>query len=144
MNYEEIQSLIDQLKASGLKDEEIMDVFWTAFSKGEMDRKDLETLAEAMGYELTDDFKNDEQPDPINSGADENAQGLSEKELEDAKAIDLAKLLKISKKKSMKLQKLKANLMKKKIAMNILIRKKTKTKTKKKVGKRLKNCSKYN
>ena len=88
MNYEEIQSLIDQLKASGLKDEEIMDVFWTAFSKGEMDRKDLETLAEAMGYELTDDFKNDEQPDPINSGADENAQGLSEKELEDAKAIE--------------------------------------------------------
>lgn len=85
MNAEEIKSLIEQLKAQGLDDEEIMTVFYETFTKGDMDRKDLETLAEAMGYELTDDFKNEPTPDPI---ASENAEGLSEEKLEDAKAIE--------------------------------------------------------
>lgn len=85
MNAEEIQSLIEQLKAQGLDEEEIMTVFYETFTKGDMDRKDLETLAEAMGYELTDDFKNEPTPDPI---ASENAEGLSEEKLEDAKAIE--------------------------------------------------------
>lgn len=84
MNNEEIKSLIEQLKATGLKDEEIMDIFWETFTKGEMDRKDLETLANAMGYELTDDFKNDEHPDPISL---DDTDGLSKEDLEDAKEI---------------------------------------------------------
>lgn len=84
MNSEEIQSLIKQLKATGLSEEEIMDLFYESFTKGEMDRKDLETLSEAMGYELTDDFKNDPTPDPI---ASEGAEGMSKEELEDAKEI---------------------------------------------------------
>lgn len=85
MNSEEIQSLIEQLKAQGLDEEEIMTVFYETFTKGDMDRKDLETLAEAMGYELTDDFKNEPAPDPI---ASKDTEGLSEEELEDAKAIE--------------------------------------------------------
>ena len=85
MNNEEIESLIKQLKAQGLDEEEIMGIFYDVFEKGEMDRKDLETLAEAMGYELTDDFKNEPTPDPI---AAEGVEGLSEEQLEDAKAIE--------------------------------------------------------
>ena len=84
MNNEEIQSLMGQLKASGLTDEEIMATYYEAFEKGEMDRKDLETLAEAMGYELTDDFKNDSQPDPI---ASKEIEGASKEDLESAKEI---------------------------------------------------------
>lgn len=86
MNSEEIQSLIEQLKAQGLSEEEIMDTFYQTFTEGKMDRKDLETLAEAMGYELTDDFKNEETPDPIEAGAP--AEGMSEEALEDVKAIE--------------------------------------------------------
>ena len=85
MNSEEIQSLIEQLKAQGLSEEEIMDVFYQTFVDGEMDRKDLETLADAMGYELTDEFKNELTPDPINA---EGAEGMSKEELEDAKEIE--------------------------------------------------------
>lgn len=85
MNDEEIKSLIDQLKAAGLNEEEIMDVFYQAFTEGEMDREDLETLAEAMGYELTDDFKNDPQPDPI---ASPEGGDMSKEQLEDAKEIE--------------------------------------------------------
>lgn len=85
MNEEEIKSLIEQLKATGLKDEEIMDTFYKSFEKGEMDRDDLETLANAMGYELTDDFKNDAEPDPIANGGD--AGEMSKEQLEDAQAL---------------------------------------------------------
>lgn len=90
MNSEEIQSLIEQLKAQGLSEDEIMNVFYEAFVQGKMDRKDLETLAEAMGYELTDDFKNEPTPDPIASpeGGELPEGGLTEETLEDAKAIE--------------------------------------------------------
>lgn len=84
MNNEEIQSLIKQLKAAGLNDEEIMDTFYEGFQSGELDRNDLEALAEAMGYELTDDFKKDSQPDPI---AAEGAEGATKEDLEAAKEI---------------------------------------------------------
>lgn len=84
MNEEEIQTLIKQLKAQGLSEEEIMATFYETFEKGEMDRKDLETLAEAMGYELTDDFKNEPTPDPIEANG---AEGMSKEELEAAKEI---------------------------------------------------------
>lgn len=89
MNNEEIQSLIEQLKAQGLSEEEIMNVFYETFTQGKMDRKDLETLANAMGYELTDDFKNDETPDPIADLGDggeeavEGTDGMTEEDLKD-------------------------------------------------------------
>lgn len=84
MNEEQIKSLIDQLKAAGVEEEQIMDIFYETFKRGKMDRKDLETLAEAMGYELTDDFKNEPTPDPIESA---NIGDLSEADLEEAKEI---------------------------------------------------------
>lgn len=84
MNNEEIQALIEQLKAQGLSEEEIMDTFYQTFTEGKMDRKDLETLAEAMGYELTDDFKNEPTPDPIEANG---IEGLSKEDLEEAKEI---------------------------------------------------------
>lgn len=84
MNEEQIKSLIEQLKAQGLTEDEIMDVFYQTFTEGKMDRKDLEVLTEAMGYELTDDFKEDSTPDPI---ASEGAEGISEASAEDLKEI---------------------------------------------------------
>lgn len=88
MNNEEIQSLIKQLKAQGLEDEQIMDVFYKTFTKGEMDRNDLETLANAMGYELTDEFKNDKTPDPITEGGEKTDGEITKEEAEAAKALE--------------------------------------------------------
>lgn len=82
MDRTQIDELIKQLKAAGLDEEKIMDVFYSTFQEGKMDRKDLETLANAMGYELTDDFKEDKTPDPIND------EEVGEKDLEDLKTID--------------------------------------------------------
>lgn len=85
MNNEEIQSLINQLKATGKSDEEIMGVFYDAFTNGDMDRADLETLANAMGYELTDDFKNEAAPDPINAGNENPAPANIEEQAKEFK-----------------------------------------------------------
>lgn len=85
MNEEQINSLIEQLKATGLEEDDIMTIFYETFEKGKMDRKDLETLANVMGYELTDDFKNDPTPDPIEG---EGAEGMSEEDLENARTLE--------------------------------------------------------
>ena len=89
MEREEIDSLVKQLKAQGLSDEEIMDTYYEAFTKGEMDRKDLEVLAEHLGYELDDDFKNDEHPDPIEADKVDEEPKEEEKELSEEEAEDL-------------------------------------------------------
>ena len=93
MNEEQIKSLIKQLKAQDLSEDEIMNVFYETFKEGKMDRKDLETLAEAMGYELTDGFKEDSTPDPI-EGGEAKAEGeiskegeITKEEAEDLKEI---------------------------------------------------------
>lgn len=83
MNKEQIDALVKQLKAQGKSDEEIMDIYYETFVNGKMDRKDLETLANHLGYELTDDFKEDKTEDPINMPKD-----LDKADLEDAKTID--------------------------------------------------------
>jgi hypothetical protein len=85
MDNEKIQSLISQLKGVGLGDEEILDVFYAAFQKGKMDRKDLETLADSLGYELDDDFKEDKTPDPIEGGKPEDVTPEEAKDLKEIK-----------------------------------------------------------
>ena len=85
MNSQEIESLINQLKAAGLNEEQIMETFFETFQDGKMDREDLETLAEFMGYELTDEFKNDKTPDPIEGSNGEG--GVTESEANDLKEI---------------------------------------------------------
>ena len=82
MNSQEMESLVKQLKAAGLTEEQIMETFFETFQEGKMDRKDLEALAEFMGYELTDEFKNDATPDPISGG-----EGVTKTEAEELKEI---------------------------------------------------------
>lgn len=85
MDKTEMNSLVNQLKAAGLTEEEIMDTFYATFQEGKMDRKDLEACANFMGYELTDDFKNDATPDPMSSPA--SGDGITKEEAENAKEI---------------------------------------------------------
>lgn len=85
MDKTEMESLVKQLKAAGLNEEQIMETFFETFQEGKMDRKDLEACAEFMGYELTDEFKNDETPDPIAVGGEE---GISKETAEEAKEIE--------------------------------------------------------
>lgn len=83
MDKTEMESLVKQLKAAGLNDEQIMETFFETFTEGKMDRADLEACAEFMGYELTDEFKNDPTPDPIATPEG----GLTKEAAEEAKEI---------------------------------------------------------
>lgn len=88
MDKEQIDSLVSQLKGVGLDDEQILDVFYEAFTKGKMDRKDLETLAESLGYELDEEFKDEKTPDPIDAGAaPAGGEDITKDEAEDLKEI---------------------------------------------------------
>ena len=85
MDRTEMESLVKQLKAAGLTEEQIMETFYETFQDGKMDRKDLEACANFMGYELTDDFKNDATPDPMSSP--DLGGGVTKEEAENAKEI---------------------------------------------------------
>lgn len=82
-----MESLVKQLKAMGLNEKAIMDTFYETFQKGKMDRKDLEACARFMGYELTDEFKNDPTPDPIASAGAGAEGGITQEQAEAAKEI---------------------------------------------------------
>lgn len=84
MDKTEMESLVKQLKAAGLNDEQIMETFFETFTEGKMDRADLEACAEFMGYELTDEFKSDQTPDPISTPEG----GLTKEAAEEAKQIE--------------------------------------------------------
>lgn len=55
--------------ADGLTDsqcsEAILDGLFEAFKNAEIHRSDLAIAADMLGYEMTDEFMNDPQPDPI-------------------------------------------------------------------------------
>lgn len=87
MDRTEMESLVRQLKAAGLTEEQIMETFYETFQEGKMDRKDLEACAEFMGYELTDDFKDDPTPDPIAAPEGGGGKGITKEEAEAAKEI---------------------------------------------------------
>lgn len=87
MDRTEMESLVKQLKAAGLTEEQIMETFYETFQEGKMDRKDLEACAEFMGYELTDGFKSDPTPDPIAAPEGEGGEGITKEEAEAAKEI---------------------------------------------------------
>ena len=77
MDKNEIQQLVNQLriqlanepkvkeKGPDAIDEAILDIFFEAFVQGKMDRFDLKTLFDFMGYELPEGFMEDPTPDPI-------------------------------------------------------------------------------
>lgn len=89
---DQTENLIGQLKAQGVSDDGMMDLFYKSFTEGKIDRGQLESLANELGYELTDDFKNDPTPDPIAAGGEggEVTEGEAEaaKQLEPGESAD--------------------------------------------------------
>ena len=73
MNDEEIRSTLEQIKAQVKAkpenkdktddeiDEMILDSFYKAYTDGKMTKEDLGGLAQAMGYEFTEEFDQDPQ-----------------------------------------------------------------------------------
>ena len=106
MNDEEIRSTLEQIKAQVKAkpenkdksddeiDEMILDAFLKAYTEGQMTKEDLGGLAEAMGYEFTEEFNNDAaagneaNPAPAEGGEGEPAPVTNQEQLEDVRTIE--------------------------------------------------------
>ena len=105
MNPEEIRSTLEQIKAQVKAkpenaqktddeiDEMILESFYKAYTDGKMTKEDLGGLAEAMGYEFTEEF--DQDPQAANElGGDEGAapapeaDGATQEDLEAVRTMD--------------------------------------------------------
>jgi hypothetical protein len=101
MNDEEVRSTIEQIKAQVKAkpenkdktddeiDELILDAFYKAYTDGKMSKEDLGGLAQAMGYEFTEEF--DQDPEAVNEltpeGGDDNVEA-PESDLEAVRTME--------------------------------------------------------
>ena len=102
MNPEEIRSTLEQIKAQVKAkpenaeksddeiDEMILDAFFKAYTEGQMTKEDLGGLAEAMGYEFTEDFDQDPNaaPEVGGEGEGEATPGATQEDLEEVRTMD--------------------------------------------------------
>lgn len=85
MDFEELTKKIEELKAQGLEDEDILDIFYEAFVKQEMGPEDLAKAAGALGYEFSEEFKAELDKENVGengNGNEEVADGLTKEEVE--------------------------------------------------------------
>ena len=88
MTVAEMQKAIDQLKAEGHSEEEILGSFYKMFQNDELTIDELDGITNLMGYHLTDEFKAMSPEDQKTKGYEETnepAEGVNEKEVEEAK-----------------------------------------------------------
>ena len=91
MTLDEGKKAIEQLKAEGHSEEEILGAFYKMFQNDELTFEELDGVVNLMGYHLTDEFKNMSPEDQKTKGYEETdkpAEGVDEKEVEEAKEID--------------------------------------------------------
>lgn len=58
MTVEEVKKVVEELKNEGMTEDEILAAFYAMFCDGKITSEQLEGLTLAMGYELTEEFKN--------------------------------------------------------------------------------------
>lgn len=103
MNDEEIRSTLEQIKAQvkakpenqNKSDDEIdqmiLEAFYKAYTEGQMTKEDLGGLAQAMGYEFTEEFDQDpEAANEVNPEANPapEGQGTTEEDLEAVRTME--------------------------------------------------------
>lgn len=86
MTVEEAKKMIEELKAQGNTEEDIVAGFYMMFCDGDIDVNELGDLVQLVGYELTDEFKNMSLEDQKTKGWDED-EDISKEEIEEAKEV---------------------------------------------------------
>lgn len=88
MTYEEAKAAIEDLKAQGETEDDILKVLYLMFTKGEFDVETLRALIGTMGYEFTDEFEAMSEEDKKTKGweqeTDENDSASGENSLSTA------------------------------------------------------------
>lgn len=74
MTYEEAKAAIEDLKAQGETEDDILKVLYLMFTKGEFDVETLRALIGTMGYEFTEEFEAMSKEDKKTKGWAQNDQ----------------------------------------------------------------------
>lgn len=88
MSVDEGKKVIEQLKAEGHSEEEILGSFYKMFQDDKLTLDELDGFVNLMGYHLTDEFKAMSPEDQKTKGYEETeepAEGVSEEEVEEGK-----------------------------------------------------------
>lgn len=89
MTLEEAKAAIEDLKAQGETEDDILKVLYLMFTKGEFDVETLRALVGTMGYEFTEEFEAMSDDDKKTKGweqeDDPEKSGLDKEEIEKAK-----------------------------------------------------------
>lgn len=78
MTVEEAKKMIEELKAQGETEEDIVAGFYAMFCEGDIDVNELGDLVKLVGYELTDEFKNWSEEDQKSKGWAEDPEDAKE------------------------------------------------------------------
>ena len=89
MTLEEAKAAIEDLKAQGETEDDILKVLYLMFTKGEFDVETLRALIGTMGYEFTEEFEAMSDDDKKTKGweqeDDPEKSGVDKEEIEKAK-----------------------------------------------------------
>lgn len=88
MTLEEAKAAIEDLKAQGETEDDILKVLYLMFTKGEYDVETLRALIGILGYEFTDEFEAMSDDDKKTKGwekDDKPAEGVDKEDVEKAK-----------------------------------------------------------
>ena len=80
MTVEEAKKMIEELKAQGETEEDIVAGFYAMLCEGDIDANELGDLVQLVGYELTDEFKNLSDEDKKTKGWAEDPEDAKELE----------------------------------------------------------------
>ena len=90
ITIEEAKKAMDEMMAQGTSEDEMLGFLYLMFQDDEISFDELEALVDALGYEITEEFRNmsPEQQKTDGFKINEDAEGVSDEQIEDAKETE--------------------------------------------------------
>lgn len=94
MTVKEAQKAMNEMKAQGVTDDDLLGVLYLMFQDDKLTFDELEALVDSLGYQITEEFRNMSPEDQKTKGFKETgtedgaAEGVSQGEVEEAKEME--------------------------------------------------------
>lgn len=88
ITIEEAKKAMDEMMANGTSEDDMLGILYLMFRDDKISLDELEALVDALGYELTEEFKNMSPEDQKTKGytmKDEAEEGVTDEQIEDTK-----------------------------------------------------------
>ena len=88
ITIEEAKKAMDEMMAQGTSEDDMLGILYLMFQDDKISFDELEALVDALGYEITEEFRNMSPEDQKTKGyemKDEAEEGVTDEQIEDAK-----------------------------------------------------------